>query len=42
MRLLEDTADAAYLVRALLERPDGGAAMNRLSEFGRESEADDS
>jgi hypothetical protein len=31
MRLLEDTADAAHLLRALLERPDGGAAMNRLS-----------
>ncbi|MFC9654177.1 MULTISPECIES: hypothetical protein [unclassified Streptomyces] len=31
MRLLEDAADAAHVVRALLERPDGGAAMDRLS-----------
>ncbi|MFV8126988.1 hypothetical protein [Streptomyces syringium] len=29
MRLLEDAADAAHLVRVLLERPDGGAAMDR-------------
>ncbi|MER7111889.1 hypothetical protein [Streptomyces sp. NPDC000229] len=35
MRLLEDAADAAHVVGALLERPDGGAAMDRLSsEYG--------
>jgi hypothetical protein len=31
MRLLEDAAEAAHVVGALLERPDGGAAMDRLS-----------
>lgn len=36
MRLLADAADAAHLVGVLLERPDGGAAMDRLSFEGGE------
>ncbi|MGP4001516.1 hypothetical protein ACTWQE_16285 [Streptomyces sp. 8N706] len=31
MRLLEDAADAAHVVGALLERPDGRAVMDRMS-----------
>ncbi|MFC8201735.1 hypothetical protein ACFUTV_41100 [Streptomyces sp. NPDC057298] len=31
MRLLEDAAQAAYLVRVLLERPDDEAVMERLT-----------
>lgn len=31
MRLLADAADAAYLARTLLERPDTGAQMARLA-----------
>ncbi|GAA0432132.1 hypothetical protein [Streptomyces luteireticuli] len=39
MRLLADVADATHLVRALLERPDGGAAASRLSSLEAERSA---